>query len=88
MDALDKGVTEMVTPGGKQQLPIINESGLYSLIFSSKLEGAQRFKRWVTSEVLPSIPVFRSIVSHARHQPEQYPRYVILTEQIKRSELP
>jgi prophage antirepressor-like protein len=55
VDALDKGVTEMVTPGGKQQMPIINESGLYSLIFSSKLEGAQRFKRWVTSEVLPSI---------------------------------
>jgi hypothetical protein len=37
---------------------------------------------------LSSVPVFRSIVSHARHQPEQYPRYVILTEQIKRSELP
>ena len=55
VDALDKGVTELVTPGGKQQMPIINESGLYSLIFSSKLEGAQRFKRWVTSEVLPSI---------------------------------
>lgn len=36
-------------------LTIINESGLYSLIFSSKLEGAKKFKRWVTSEVLPSI---------------------------------
>ncbi len=34
---------------------LINESGLYSLIFSSKLESARRFKRWVTSEVLPSI---------------------------------
>lgn len=55
VDDLDKGVNEMDTPGGKQQMPIINESGLYSLIFSSKLEGAQRFKRWVTSEVLPSI---------------------------------
>lgn len=43
-------------PMGREQRPtIINESGLYSLIFSSKLEGAQRFKRWVTSEVLPSI---------------------------------
>lgn len=43
-------------PLGREQHPtIINESGLYSLIFSSKLEGAQRFKRWVTSEVLPSI---------------------------------
>lgn len=36
-------------------LTIINESGLYSLIFSSKLEGAKKFKKWVTSEVLPSI---------------------------------
>ena len=36
-------------------MTIINESGLYSLIFSSKLESAKRFKRWVTSEVLPSI---------------------------------
>lgn len=53
--AEDKGVTEMVTPGGRQKMTIINESGLYSLIFGSKLESAMRFKRWVTSEVLPSI---------------------------------
>lgn len=51
----DKGVTEMVTPGGKQNVTIINESGLYSLIFGSKLESAKKFKKWVTSEVLPSI---------------------------------
>lgn len=51
----DKGVTEMMTPGGKQNLVIINESGLYALIFGSKLESARRFKRWVTSEVLPTI---------------------------------
>lgn len=38
-----------------QNVTIINESGLYSLIFSSKLESAKRFKRWVTSEVLPAI---------------------------------
>ena len=42
------------TPGNPNQV-IINESGLYSLIFSSKLESARRFKRWVTSEVLPAI---------------------------------
>lgn len=41
--------------GGVQQMTIINESGLYSLIFSSKLESAKRFKHWVTSEVLPTI---------------------------------
>lgn len=51
----DKGVTEMMTPGGRQNVTIINESGLYSLIFGSKLESAQKFKKWVTSEVLPSI---------------------------------
>jgi prophage antirepressor-like protein len=55
VDAEDKGVAEMETPSGKQKVTIINESGLYSLIFGSKLESAKRFKRWVTSEVLPSI---------------------------------
>lgn len=51
----DRGVAEMETPSGKQQMTIINESGLYSLILSSKLPTAKEFKRWVTSEVLPSI---------------------------------
>lgn len=55
VDDVDKGVTEMMTPGGMQKMVIVNESGVYSLIFGSKLEGAVRFKRWVTSEVLPSI---------------------------------
>lgn len=55
VDEQDRGVNEMDTPGGKQPIIIINESGLYSLIFSSKLESAQRFKHWVTHEVLPSI---------------------------------
>lgn len=43
------------TQGGTQNMTIINESGLYALIFGSKLESAKRFKHWVTSEVLPSI---------------------------------
>lgn len=43
------------TPGGTQSMTIINESGLYSLILSSKMPNAKRFKHWVTSEVLPSI---------------------------------
>lgn len=51
----DKGVAECDTLGGKQKLGIINESGLYALIFGSKLESTQRFKHWVTSEVLPAI---------------------------------
>ena len=55
VDPEDKGVGEMPTPGGKQRIMLINESGLYSLILSSKLPTAKEFKRWVTSEVLPSI---------------------------------
>lgn len=55
VDDEDKGVTEMMTTGGKQNIVIINESGLYSLVLSSKLESAKKFKRWVTSEVLPGI---------------------------------
>ena len=55
VDDEDKGVTEMGTPGGTQKITFINESGLYSLILSSKLPQARAFKRWVTSEVLPAI---------------------------------
>lgn len=55
VESEDKGVGKIQTPGGMQNVTIINESGLYSLIFSSKLESAKRFKRWVTSEVLPAI---------------------------------
>lgn len=55
VEECDRGVAEMETPSGKQKMTTINESGLYALIFSSKLESAKRFKHWVTSEVLPSI---------------------------------
>lgn len=55
VDDDDKGVSEMDTPGGNQKITVINESGLYALIFGSKLENAKKFKRWVTSEVLPQI---------------------------------
>lgn len=55
VDSEDKGVAKMETPGGNQDLQVINESGLYSLILSSKLPQAHEFKHWVTSEVLPSI---------------------------------
>ena len=55
VDTEDKGVSEILTPGGMQKLPIINESGLYSLVLSSKLPTAKQFRRWVTSEVLPTI---------------------------------
>ncbi len=55
VDEEDRGVAKMETPSGKQDMTIINESGLYSLILSSKLPQAKEFKRWVTDEVLPTI---------------------------------
>ena len=55
VDEEDKGVTKCDTLGGTQEMTVINESGLYSLILGSKLPTARRFKRWVTSEVLPTI---------------------------------
>ena len=55
VDAEDLVKAEIDTKGGKQTVNCVNESGLYALIFGSKLESAKRFKRWVTTEVLPAI---------------------------------
>ena len=55
VDPEDKGVAILDTPGGRQQLTVINESGLYALVFGSRLENAKRFKHWVTKEVLPTL---------------------------------
>lgn len=55
VDDEDKRGFQIGTPSGEQTMTIINESGLYALIFGSKLESAKRFKHWVTHEVLPSI---------------------------------
>ena len=55
VDNEDKDIIKIMTSSGIQNAVVINESGLYSLIFGSKLETARQFKRWVTSEVLPAI---------------------------------
>lgn len=55
VDAEDKRGCPVGSTSGIQETTVINESGLYSLIFGSKLESAKKFKKWVTSEVLPSI---------------------------------
>ena len=55
VDKENKLTERIVQSGQNRQMWIINESGLYTLILSSKLESAKRFKRWVTSEVLPCI---------------------------------
>lgn len=55
LDDDEKGVATTDTLGGRQQVATINESGLYSLIFRSRKAEAKRFKKWVTSQVIPSI---------------------------------
>ncbi len=55
LDEDEKGYDTIVTPGGPQEMGIVSESGLYSLILRSRKPEAKKFKKWVTSEVLPSI---------------------------------
>lgn len=55
LDDDEKGVSLIHTPGGKQEMTIINEPGLYSVILRSDKPEAKAFKRWVVHEVLPSI---------------------------------
>ena len=55
LDDDERGVATTDTPSGQQEMTIINESGLYSLILTSRKPEAKKFKKWVTSEVLPSI---------------------------------
>ncbi|HCN73328.1 MAG: Bro-N domain-containing protein [Pusillimonas sp.] len=55
LDEDEKGRNSIPTHGGAQEMTIINESGLYSLVLSSRKPEAKRFKRWVTHEVLPTI---------------------------------
>ena len=71
-DALKRGVTDSM--GRTQQMTIINESGLYSLILSSKLPSAREFKHWVTSEVLPSI---RKNGAYIRNQENMTPAEIV-----------
>lgn len=55
LDADEKGVSSIHTLGGKQEMTVINEPGLYSLVLGSRKAEAKRFKRWVTHEVLPAL---------------------------------
>ena len=55
LDDDEKGVSSIHTPGGQQEMTIVNESGLYSLVLGSRKPEAKRFKKWVTAEVLPAI---------------------------------
>ena len=76
VDEEDKKGWRITTPSrGTQKMVVINESGLYSLIFGSKLDTAKKFKRWVTSEVLPAIRKTGSY-SLPQTQLERDPRWI------------
>ena len=55
LDDDERGVSKVYTPGGEQEMNIISEAGLYSLVLRSNLPEAKAFKRWITHEVLPAI---------------------------------
>jgi prophage antirepressor-like protein len=55
LDEDEKGINNVYTPGGSQEVLLVNESGLYSLVLTSRKPEAKRFKKWITSEVIPSI---------------------------------
>ena len=86
VDNEDKLTSRIVMAGQNRQVVVINESGLYALILSSKLDSAKRFKRWVTSEVLPAIR------QNGRYELEQHNRQLInrnaLLEEINAQQKP
>lgn len=90
IDADDKGVCVLPTPGGRQETTIINESGLYSLVLSSKLPKAKAFKRWITSEVIPSIRKTGSYNKPSKQpttQQEQRAKAMLLNAQSRQCKL-
>ena len=82
LDEDEKGVRSMHTPGGEQEVAIITEAGLYSLIMASKKPEAKAFKRWVTHEVLPAIRKDGGyMVAKADETPEQTMARAVLIAQ-------
>nr|WP_288355421.1 Bro-N domain-containing protein [uncultured Pseudomonas sp.] len=81
LDADERGIATVNTPSGDQEMLIVNESGLYSLIFKSRKAEAKRFRKWVTSEVLPAIR------KHGRYEDEQSKMPTLINELIGMSEL-
>ena len=89
VDADDVAKCDTLTKGGIQSMSYVNESGLYSLIFGSKLEDAKLFKKWVTSQVLPSIRKTGGYIATTEEEsPEEIMAKALLVAQatIKRKE--
>lgn len=70
LDSDERGIVSNDTPSGTQEMLIVNEQGLYSLILGSKKPEAKEFKRWVTHEVLPSL---RKYGSYSMSMPKSLP---------------
>lgn len=81
----DRGISKMETPSGIQEMAVINESGMYSLILGSKLPSAKKFKHWVTSEVLPTLRKTGSyeIPKKSRDKKEKLPSVNQMVKNIK-----
>lgn len=77
LDDDEKGVGSSDTLGGRQQVTIINESGLYSLILRSRKESAKRFKKWVTAIVLPTIRTHGGYISGMEALPRDHQRETV-----------
>ena len=81
LDDDEKGAHSVSTPGGRQRMSIISESGLYSLILGSRKPEARAFKRWITHEVIPSIRkhgayMTDSLLNALEAHPEAVPEYL------------
>ena len=74
LDEDEKGVHTMDTPGGKQEMAVISEAGLYSLILRSRKPEAKAFKRWITHEVIPSI---RKTGGYLATKPDDTPEVIM-----------
>lgn len=81
LDEDEKGIATVNTPSGAQEMLVVNESGLYALIFKSRKAEAKRFKKWVTAEVLPAIR------KHGRYEDQQGKMPTLMDELIGMSEL-
>lgn len=66
LDEDEKGIATVNTPSGAQEMLVVNESGLYALIFKSRKAEAKRFKKWVTAEVLPAIRKYGRYEDHGK----------------------
>ncbi|MEE8663511.1 MAG: phage antirepressor [Acetobacter sp.] len=75
LDEDEKGVSISDTLGGPQEMTVINESGLWSLVLTSRKPAAKRFKKWITSEVIPSI---RKTGGYMTASPEETPEEIML----------